>query len=95
MCFFLLSRMAAVGDGLVERLEAFERVGPVLRRVPQVLEQTAVGGAPVFRVVLAELLSEVLPDQGVGVETTVVALREELTIDEGGKHEVPLLFLQL
>ena len=46
---YLLARLllspgeAAVDDGLVERLQAVERIGPVRRRLAQVIEQPRVG----------------------------------------------------
>ena len=59
---------AAVGNGLVEGLEAGEGVGPIRRGRAQVIEQPRVRGAERLGPLIAELPGEVLADQRVGVD---------------------------
>ncbi len=59
---------AAVGDGLVEGLEAGEGVGPIRRGRAQVIEQPRMRGAERLGPLVAELPGEVLADQRVGVD---------------------------
>ena len=78
-----------MGDGLVERLEAFEGVGPTLGRLLQVLEEPPVGGPPGFGVPFPEPAAEVLADQGVGVEGAALAGDDQAARGEAGDGEVP------
>ncbi len=58
---------AAVGDGLVERLESLQGIGLVLGRLAEVVVESLVGRPPRLGTPVALLLGEVLADQGVGV----------------------------
>jgi len=46
-------RLAAVGNGLIERLETLESIRPMLGALRQVIEEPAVSGLPCVGILLA------------------------------------------
>ena len=67
----LQPRLAAVGHGLVERLEVFERgLVAFLRGRAEVFVEPPVGGAPGLGLLRAELPGEVFAQQRMGIEAS-------------------------
>lgn len=63
--------MAAMGDGLVQRLQAGQRVGTLRRGLREVFVQPPMRLAPRLGPLVLELTAEVVPQQRVGVEGEV------------------------
>ena len=86
-------RQAAVDDGLVERLESFQGVGPAFGVLAEVIEEAGMSRAESLELVLSQLPGEVLPDERVGVDWDFTSLRtrrcpvlilRETQLDEAG-----------
>src|ERR1700730_8572273 len=68
-CFLLHPRLATVGNGLVERLQVFERgLGLVLRCRAKVLEEPPVGRAPGLGALPAKRLGKIFAQKRVGIQ---------------------------
>ena len=81
-------------DGLVERLQAVERVGPMRRVLAQVIEQPRMRGLERGGLLVAELPGEVFADQRMGVDG-IRRHGQEIDFAQPFQGDVPLRVFQL
>ena len=96
----LQSRLAAVGHGLVERLEVFERgLGSVRRCRAEVFVEPLVGSAPGAGLSRAQLLGEVFAQQRMSIKReeragSVAVYRQQPRSFEAAKAVFPIVIGQ-